>query len=280
MIIRLFCPKCAHEVSNKLTDHAAIDVPVPVTRIADDGQYEVVCGKGHKSIVILDNMKFELLYEMGLNALIDGYPREAVSSFVASLERFYEFYWRVVMSHFDVSHEDSKATWKPLSKQSERQLGAYVSASLLLTKCAPTLLNQNKEVQLRNNVIHNGYVPTKEEAISFGNSVMKLINTELDSLRLLASDALLSAYKFLSPQSVIDNDEDDDEDDEIRGSINILTAIDVRNPPKEDDKRFGTVEDQFQRIIDERQPYRMELLTDDEMKKRYPEQYANGITIK
>jgi len=277
MIIRLFCPKCAHEVAKKLTDHAAIDVPVPVTRIANDGEYEVICGKGHKGIVILDNLKFELLYEMGLNALIDGYPREAVSSFVASLERFYEFYWRVVMNYFEVSNVDSKATWKPLSKQSERQLGAYVSASLLLTKRVPTLLNQNKEVPFRNNVIHNGYVPTKEEAISFGNSVMNLINTELDNLRERATDALECTYRHLSPQSEI---EDDENDDEVRGRVNILTMIDVRHPPKENDKRFGKVEDQFQRIIDERQPYRMELLTDDEMKKRYPEQHADGITTK
>jgi len=76
------------------------------------------------------------------------------------------------------------------------------------------------------------------------------------------------------------NEDDNDEDDEVRGSVNILTAIDVRHPPKEGDKRFGAVKDQFQRIIDERQPYRMELLTDDEMKKRYPEHYSNGVTIK
>lgn len=280
MIIRLFCPKCAYEVSNKLTDHASIDVPVPVMRLADNGEYQVVCEKGHESIVILDNLKFELLYEMGLNALIDGYPREAVSSFVASLERFYEFYWRVAMKNAKVSNEETEATWKPISKQSERQLGAYVSASLMLTKSAPILLKQNKEVLFRNNVIHNGYIPTKDEAISFGNSVMKLINTELNNLRNIASDALLSTYKQLSPQSSAKDEKDSDEDDKVRGCVNILTAIDMRHPPKEDDKRFGTVEDQFQRIIDERQPYSMELLTDEEMKKRHPEQHTKDITKK
>ena len=43
----------------------------------------------------MNNLKFELLFELGINALIDGYPREAVSSFASALERFYEFFCQV-----------------------------------------------------------------------------------------------------------------------------------------------------------------------------------------
>jgi hypothetical protein len=96
MIVRLFCPKCAHEVLKSLVDYAEVEAPLPVTKLTDDGTYEVRCGRGHISSVRLLNAKFELLFEMGLNALVDGYGREAVSSFAASLERFYEFYWRCV----------------------------------------------------------------------------------------------------------------------------------------------------------------------------------------
>ena len=98
MIVRLFCPECAVAAAKKLP-YAEIEVPVPIARLADDGRYEVRCQAGHLNTVFLDNVKFELLFEMGLNALIDGYPREAVSSFASSLERFYEFYWNVVMTH-------------------------------------------------------------------------------------------------------------------------------------------------------------------------------------
>jgi hypothetical protein len=105
MILRLFCPKCAHAASKSLVDYAEIDVLSPMSRLSDTGKYEVVCDCGHRSAVVLQNLKFELLFEMGINAIVDGYPREAVSSFSAALERFYEFYWRVALAHLSVSDE-------------------------------------------------------------------------------------------------------------------------------------------------------------------------------
>ena len=258
MIVRLFCPKCTYEASKHFDGQTEIEVPVPVSRLSDNGQYEIHCGKGHVSTVVLDNVKFELLFEMGLNAIVDGYPREAVSSFASALERFYEFYWRVAMHHFDMSKEHIEKAWKPLSKLSERQIGAYSTATTLLTKEAPSLLNPNKHVPFRNKVIHNGYVPTEEEAISFGDTVKQLIDDDLDKLRQLAADSLESVYQELSPR-------------------NILTAIDVRHPPKSSDKRFGSVSGQFQRIIEDRQPIRMQMLSEEEMKKRFPKMNYQSI---
>lgn len=92
MIVRLFCPYCAYEASKLKKNAVMIDVPVPVAQLADDGRYEITCEKEHRSVVILNNIKFELLFEIGLNATVDGYYREVVSSFASALERFYEFY--------------------------------------------------------------------------------------------------------------------------------------------------------------------------------------------
>lgn len=273
MIVRLFCPQCALDASKNLKGKIDIEVPVPVSQLADDGLYQVKCDKGHLGNVILGNVKFELLFEMGLNALVDGYPREAVSSFTSSLERFYEFYWRVAMTHAGVAASDIDQAWKPLSKMSERQLGAFTTASLVLTKSKPNLLNTNKQVPFRNNVIHNGYVPKNEEAVDFGRSVMVLIQEGLEELRCLESEALINVYKQMSPRDY-DTDESDDDSDELVGCVNILTTIDVRNPPKEKDKRVGDVERQLDRIRDERQPKRMQLLTEDEMQREYPK-YSN-----
>lgn len=142
MILRLFCPKCAYyaakEKHEKGSSRIPIDVPMPVSRPADDGKYEVCCVAGHVSTVTVDNLKFELLFEMGLNALVDGYPREAVSSFASALERFYEFYWQVVAMFHSIPEQQMDIAWKVIAKQSERQLGMFVSAALLLTKqCRP-----------------------------------------------------------------------------------------------------------------------------------------------
>ena len=270
MIVKLFCPKCAYKKTKGFDDQAILDVPVPLTRLSDNGEYEVKCGKGHESSVILDNVKFELLFEIGLNAIVDGYPREAVSSFASALERFYEFYWRVVMNHQGIIKDAIDSSWKPLSKMSERQVGAYVTAAALLTKTAPTLLNTNKEVPFRNKIIHNGYVPTDEEAISFGNVIMSLINNDIEQLRKLAESALDLTYKEQSPRDY-DKPEDDGDESIITGCVNILTAIDVRHPPKGNDRRVGGVEDQFNRILKEREPTRMQMLSADQMKKRFPD---------
>jgi hypothetical protein len=265
MIVRLFCPECALAATKKLP-YAEIGVPVPVARVADDGRYEVRCQAGHVKTVFLDNLKFELLFEMGLNALIDGYPREAVSSFASSLERYYEFYWNVVMTHLAVPEEEAAKAWKTVSKQSERQLGMYVTAYLLLMKEAPALLNPNSEVRFRNDVIHGGYIPSYDEAVAFGNSVMKLINQALDELRSAASDALTSTYKRLSPRP-----KDESKEDELQGVVNVLTAVDVRYPPKEAELRVGNVENHFERILRDREPHRMQLLSEDELRKRRPD---------
>lgn len=265
MIVRLFCPKCAHAVLNALVDYVEIDVPLPVSTLKDDGVYEVVCGRGHTSIVRLLNLKFELLFEMGLNALVDGYGREAVSSFAAALERFYEFYWRVAMRHFSVPAEVVDCAWKSLSRQSERQLGAYISTSLLLERALPRVLSPNKEVEFRNEVIHKGYIPSIEQATDFGDVVMILINGALTNLRLVAPQALKETYESLLPKNL-----ESTKADEITGAVNILNAVDVMHPPKPCDGRSGTISDQFARILSEREPKKLALLSKEEMKRRSP----------
>jgi hypothetical protein len=40
-------------------------------------------------------MKFEVLFDLAANAIVDGYYREAIASFAASLERFFEFFVHV-----------------------------------------------------------------------------------------------------------------------------------------------------------------------------------------
>lgn len=275
MILRLFCPKCAYyaakEKHHKGSSRITIDVPMPVSRPSDNGRYQVRCAAGHLSTVTVDNVKFELLFEMGLNALVDGYPREAVSSFASALERFYEFYWHVVAAVYSIPLEQAGIAWKAVTKQSERQLGMFITAGLLLTKQCPTLLNPNKEVKFRNNVIHGGYIPTAEEAIAFGDVVMRLINDSLATLRTLAPKEMLATYDRLSPaekkepktvpSEIVWNDNEDH-----TGTINILSAVDVRYPAtKDDDLRRRSVAEQFERILRNREPRRLNLLDENEL---------------
>ncbi len=136
---------------------------------------------------------------------------------------------------------------------------------MALTKELPDLLSPNKEVEFRNNVIHKGYVPTDEEATEFGDGVMVLISEELERLRRIAPDALATVYKKLIPRN------EQTSEDEIVGGVNILTAIDVMHPPKPGDERGTTISTHFARVLSEREPKRLALLSKEEMARRFPD---------
>jgi hypothetical protein len=129
---------------------------------------------------------------LGANAILDGYYREAVSSFASSMERFYEFAIRVLFEKSSgASKELFENSWRKVSSRSEQQLGAFI---FLWTYClgeTPKLLSDTKvkfktedeygEVKnnditkFRNNVIHNGIIPTREEALKYGNAVIEVV---------------------------------------------------------------------------------------------------------
>lgn len=133
----------------------------------DSGFYRIVCDQGHETNLFLQDEKFEILFDLGALALIDGYTREAVSSFVASLERFYEFIIQVFLDKNGINHSEFESTWKQVKNQSERQLGAFYFLYLNEFKQAPPVVSQ-KWIEFRNNVIHKGYIPNYSETYDYG----------------------------------------------------------------------------------------------------------------
>lgn len=155
----------------------------------DDGRYEVHCPKGHTSITVLQQQKFEVLFEIGAYAILDGYYREAVSSFTSALERFYEYYIRLICYTKNIEIEEVEKTWKIISNQSERQLGAFIFIHLLETGTKPNLLTNN-QISFRNAVIHKGKIPTKEEAIAYGQAILDLVRPQIKRLKGEYADAM------------------------------------------------------------------------------------------
>lgn len=147
---------------------------VATVEFRDDGRYEVTCPKGHISTTILQQQKFEVLFEIGAYAIVDGYYREAVSSFTSALERFYEFCIKIICLSKGHDWDSILETWKNVSNQSERQLGAFIFLHHLELGSKPTLL-KNKTVQFRNEIIHKGKIPNRGEAINYGQEVLDII---------------------------------------------------------------------------------------------------------
>ena len=167
MRVPIVCAQCMQE------DVASARI-VRLAEFSDGNSYEVECDKGHKAVVILQEQKFEILFDIGAYAIVDGYYREAVSSFTSSLERFFEFFIHANLKEHKIAAANVMDCWKLVSAQSERQFGAYIFLYALVTHSAPPVL-ERKYIEFRNEVIHKGRIPNREEAIRYGNRVLDIM---------------------------------------------------------------------------------------------------------
>ncbi|WP_122388859.1 hypothetical protein [Pseudomonas syringae group genomosp. 3] len=206
MQIYLTCPDCLdeqarHEKSSEPPDYEGTQkrlTPYPV-QLTNEVSYEVKCVFGHSSAVLINIPKHEILFEIGVHSVIDGYYREAITSFAASLERFYEFASRAIALNYQLPDKEENSCWKEISVQSERQLGAYIYLYAIHFKARPRILTPS-QVQLRNSSVHKGHIPTRDEAVSFGEEVLLIISEAALKIGQTISD---SAHKVLSKQAEI-----------------------------------------------------------------------------
>ncbi|MFQ2645985.1 hypothetical protein ACK3ZP_02675 [Aeromonas caviae] len=193
------CPMCMRDAF-KATGLSVLTFKVDHHQLADSGIHPVNCNHGHEFVIIFSGAKFEVLFDIGMNAINDGYAREAVSSFTSSLERFYEFFIRYCSYKNQIDDSIYDRAWKDISNQSERQLGAYIFTYLIKYKETPVLLS-NKMVSFRNSVIHKGYIPTIKEAITFGNNVYDCIMNVVKSLEEEEDKSLSDFYNKILPKA-------------------------------------------------------------------------------
>ena len=152
------CSVCSSDPEN--SRHRCFFVPYYEDRLCF-----INCEKGHRSAIILQRQKFEILMESGTNALIAGFTLEAVGGFAAALERFYEFSVRVLFHSKNVPWATYEAMFRGMARQSERQLGAFMAVHALILH-RPYSQDTNI-AKFRNSVIHKGEIPTPEQAESF-----------------------------------------------------------------------------------------------------------------
>lgn len=194
------CIACFQELGKPTNEFVTLE-------FHDDGHYEVCCSRGHTSVTILQQQKFEILFDIGANAIIDGYYREAISSFTSSLERFYEFCIKVSCENNSMNDDTYNKVWKQVSNQSERQLGAFLFLWTNKFDEVPELLT-NKDTKFRNEVIHKGKIPTKEEALIFGNTILKIIRPKIKQLQSLFEEEISSViFKHLRDCSKIESNQ-------------------------------------------------------------------------
>ena len=161
MKIHIHCPQCFNE-HIPIDDPGWIDVP-------HSGERKFTCKNGHKCKMVFINPLYELLFESGACALADGYPREAVATFAASIERYYEYITKELLATSGIPKATIERAWKTI-KLSERQVGAF--RMLFLRELKRQSPDMERRVEFRNGVIHKGEFPTEEEAIQYGQDCL------------------------------------------------------------------------------------------------------------
>jgi hypothetical protein len=235
MLVPLHCFTCHCEETHRID-------------LNDTGTYEGTCVNGHALKAIMPQFIFELLSEIGLNAIYDGYYREAVSSFASCLERFYEFYIKLICTKNAINAKNMETTWKKVNNQSERQLGAFMFIYLVETGQEVPVLDQEM-ISFRNKIIHKGEIPDKAKTIGFAQSVLDVINKILIPLKMSEKALLLkeshTRQKMLheklkdcncviSYQTLVALNRDIAADDDI------ITALDKIKPKREwNHSRYG-----------------------------------------
>jgi hypothetical protein len=178
--ISSFCWQCFNETDRSSESYEKIQKETGghdlLLEFNENNSYVIECVKGHKSESHLQNQKFELLFDMGAMALNDGYSKECVSTLASSLERFIEFVIKFVCTKHKIEVDNYIEMWKQMSSQSERQLGAFYALQTIEFG-HPKFLLDNDKVKFRNMVIHKGYIPSKQEALEYGEYVLDFIVT-------------------------------------------------------------------------------------------------------
>lgn len=168
------CPTCSpkegHEISNRTCS----------SDINDKGIYLMKCPNGHDFYCIPTFEDYELLFEAGAYSLESKNYVEAVNYFTNSLEKFR--YFVILISDYNnglLINEIEKK--RRLIKLSERKIGAFYQAYSYIFKKSPEVFNE-RQVKFRNEVIHEGKIPSKDETKAYGVAVMdyiKAIQVEL-----------------------------------------------------------------------------------------------------
>lgn len=164
-------------------------------QLRDSNLYEFVCRAGHKNIICLQNSKFELLFDSGALAFLDGYLREAVSSIASALERFYEFYIRVMSFEREIPIDEYNKTWRLVKSSSERQFGGFLFLYLFSQKRSP-VFDFQKNSEFRNKVIHQGYIPPIDKTLEYCTDVMNFILSMIQILEEDYSDSLERVIRY------------------------------------------------------------------------------------
>lgn len=168
------CLDCVKEVALKTPEGEKYLIQLSYGEVDSNFLIEFSCSAGHKSLWFYKVEHFDMLYYAALDSYFKGCYSESVMSFSVSLERIYELFIKTVLYDKYKDYTLVENYWKPLSKQSERQFGAF--CTLYFSETGEIWNVNEKMVAFRNSVIHKGLITNQIETEDYAVYVTDLLS--------------------------------------------------------------------------------------------------------
>lgn len=140
------------------------------------------CPFGHKTVIRITHNLCDVLYSSAVYAFIKDCLSESVMSFAAASERAYEMFTKVTLYAEGMAYEQIDDFWKELSKQSERQYGAFCTQFLKTFKESWKV--NPRMIEFRNKVVHKGHIASTQEVTEYAEYITESIYKILKYLHL------------------------------------------------------------------------------------------------
>lgn len=159
---------------------------------------EITCSKGHTFELFSPYTRYNILLNQAMIAFKKGFYFESFHTLYSGYENFkfiiVQYYLFTIYNDIEKAIEVSKKM-----NRSEKIDGAFTIAYISIFNESPNTLSNNL-IKERNNVTHNGKIPTKKMCENLGNSIFKLVISTHSKLNIDFDGTLLIEFLFFLNQ--------------------------------------------------------------------------------
>lgn len=172
--------------------------------LSDTDIYQYVCPDGSRTVKTIQNPRFEILTELALLKFNNSIFENSVTRFSSALERFFEF---LTVYYLRLEGFDDLETTKILKKikLSERLRGSFELVTSLMKLKNNYLFPETPDLdnlsQLRNKVVHGGYLPTVSESRQHGTAISEFLATTVQWMKDNHHKETIQAVDYYARQS-------------------------------------------------------------------------------
>lgn len=149
-----------------------ISASLSLSEVNDDNFYIFTCSKGHLTTLSSQHPKFNILFELGVSNFAEKNYREVIFNIHSALESFYNYAIELICVDILKNPIAFDASKKHAKKYSERLFGAFIFLWNMNIQ-TPIEKIDDKFTKIRNEITHNGLIPTQEITLEYLTAIAK-----------------------------------------------------------------------------------------------------------